>query len=61
MEFSRQEYWCGEPLHSPGDLPDPGIKPGSPVFWENTVSLLSEPPRKPTDLYVRAKMIKFLG
>ena len=30
MEFSRQEYWSGLPFPSPGDLPDPGIKYGSP-------------------------------
>ena len=30
MEFSRQEYWSRLPFPSPGDLPDPGIKPGSP-------------------------------
>ena len=29
MEFSRQEYWSGLPYPSPGDLPDPGIKPTS--------------------------------
>ena len=29
-EFSRQEYWSRLPLPSPGDLPDPGIKPVSP-------------------------------
>ena len=29
MEFSRQEYWGGLPCPSPGDLPNPGIKPGS--------------------------------
>ena len=29
MEFSRQEYWSGLPFPSPGDLPDPGIKPRS--------------------------------
>ena len=29
VEFSRQEYWSGLPLPSPGDLPDAGIKPGS--------------------------------
>ena len=29
MGFSRQEYWSGLPFPSPGDLPDPGIKPGS--------------------------------
>ena len=27
MEFSKQEYWSGLPFPSPGDLPDPGIKP----------------------------------
>ena len=29
MGFSRQEYWSGVPSPSPGDLPDPGIEPGS--------------------------------
>ena len=29
MGFSRQEYWSGLPLPSPGDLPDPGIEPAS--------------------------------
>ena len=27
--FPRQEYWSGLPFPSPGDLPDPGIKPES--------------------------------
>ena len=27
IEFSRQEYWSGLSLHSPGDLQDPGIEP----------------------------------
>ena len=31
MEFSRQEYWSGLPLPSPGDLPNPEVKPLSPV------------------------------
>jgi len=30
MGFSRQRYWSGLPFLSPGDLPDPGIKPRSP-------------------------------
>ena len=30
MEFFRQEYWSGQPFPSPGDLPDSGIKLGSP-------------------------------
>ena len=29
MEFSRQGYWSGMPLPSPGDLPHPGIEPTS--------------------------------
>ena len=32
MGFSRQEYWSGLPFPSPGDLPNPGIKPRSPTM-----------------------------
>ena len=32
MGFSRQEYWSGLPFPSPGDLSNPGIKPGSPTL-----------------------------
>ena len=32
MGFSRQEYWSGLPLPSPGDLPDLGTEPGSPAL-----------------------------
>ena len=46
MEFSRQEHWSGLPFPSPGDLPNPGIKPGSPASQAD--SLPSEPPGKPT-------------
>ena len=45
MGFSRQEYWNGLPLPSPGDLPNPGIKPGSPALQAD--ALTSEPPGKP--------------
>ena len=45
MEFSRPEYWSGYSFPSPGDLPKPGIKPGSPALQAN--SLLSELPGKP--------------
>ena len=44
MGFSRQEYWSGLPFPSPGDLPDPGIEPGSPTFQAE--ALTSEPPGK---------------
>ena len=42
MEFSRQEYWNGLPFPSPGDLPNPRIKPGSPALQAD--ALPSEPP-----------------
>ena len=45
MGFSRQEYWSGLPFPSPGDLPDPGIEPGSPTSQADAVT--SEPPGKP--------------
>ena len=32
MEFSKKEYWSGLPFPIPGDLPDPGIEPTSPMF-----------------------------
>ena len=42
MEFSRPEYWSGQPFPSPGDLPNLGIKPRSPSLQAD--SLPSEPP-----------------
>ena len=53
MEFSRQEYWSGLPFPSPGDLPNPGMGPGSPALQVDSlpeseiVSSDSEPPEKP--------------
>ena len=32
LGFSRKEYWGGLPFPSPGDLPNPGIKPGPPAL-----------------------------
>ena len=45
MEFSRPEYWSGEPFPSPGDLPNPGIEPRSPELQVD--SLQAEPQGKP--------------
>ena len=45
MGFSRQEYWSGFPVLSPGDLLDPRIKPKSPTLQAD--SLPCEPPGKP--------------
>ena len=52
MGFSRQEYWSGLPFPSPGDLPDPGIEPGSPALEAD--ALTSEPPGKPIHIYIYA-------
>ena len=43
--FSRQAYWRGLPFPSPGDLPDPGIKPMSPGLADGF--FIAEPPAKP--------------
>ena len=48
MEFPRQGYWSGLLFPSPGNLPDPGIESGSPALQAD--SLLTKPPRKPTEL-----------
>ena len=43
--FSRQEHWNGLSCPLPGDLPNPGIEPGSPALQAD--SSLSEPPGMP--------------
>ena len=48
VEFSRLEYWSGEPFSSPGDLLDPGIEPGSPALQVD--SLPTELPGSPDAL-----------
>ena len=45
MKFSKAEYWSGLPFPSPGDLPDPGVKPRSPALQAD--SLPAEPQGKP--------------
>ena len=42
VEFFRQEYWSELPFSLPGDLPNPGIEPGSPALQAD--ALASEPP-----------------
>ena len=45
LEFSRQKYCSGLPFPSPGNLADPGVKPGSPALKAD--SLPCELPGKP--------------
>ena len=48
MEISRQDYWTELPFPSPGDLPDPGIKPMSPESPALASGFFTiEPPGKP--------------
>ena len=57
MKFFRQGNWSGLPFPSPGDLPDPGIEPGYPALWKD--SLLSAPQGKPRGLcHVQEAVIK---
>ena len=44
LGFPRQGYWSRLPFSSPGDLPDPGIKPASPVLAGGF--FINEPPGK---------------
>ena len=51
MGFSRQEYWSGLLLPPPGDLPDSGIEPTSPVSPALAGRFFTaEPPGKPEAL-----------
>ena len=64
MEFSRPEYWSGEPFPSPGDLPNPEIELRSPALQAD--SLMFELLRKPpiichVDKYFRERNQKKRG
>ena len=48
--------WVAIPF--PRDLPDPGIKPGSPALWAD--SLPNEPPGKPQLYHVNGQIIRFV-
>ena len=42
---NHQQYWSVLPFPTPGNLPDPGIKPPSPALAGGFFT--AEPPRKP--------------
>ena len=56
MGFSRQEHWSGFPFPSPGDLPNPGLEPGSPAFLAD--SLPNELPGKP-EIHVNIMLFSY--
>ena len=50
-EFSGQDYWSGLPFPSPGDLPNPGIKPKSPALQaDSLLTGLQGKPKETRDL-----------
>ena len=56
MKFSRPEYWSGYLFPSPGDLPNPGIKPRVPALQADYVP--TEPPGK---LTISHSLLKFMS
>ena len=56
MGFPRQEYWSGLSFPSPGDLPNPGIEPGTPALQADSLPTeLSGKPHPPLQKeYVKA-------
>ena len=50
MEFSRPDYWSGQPFPSPGDFPNSGFEPRSPALQAG--SLPAELQGKPKDIVV---------
>ena len=63
MGFSRQEYWSGEPLPSPGDLPNLGIEPRSLAFQADplTTELRDQLPKHALLLFFRQSCISQTG
>ena len=59
MGFSMQEYWSGLLFPSPGGLPNPGIKPGSPVLKAD--SLPSDPPVVDCNLAIVLALVVRIG
>ena len=51
--FSRQEYWGGLPCPLPGDLPDPGFKPTSILYWHAGFLPLAPPGKPKTTIWPR--------
>ena len=70
MEFSREDYWSGLPFPSPGDRPNPGIKPRSPALQVNSsptevsgkpLHLFRSSPISLSNIFVVAVVVGFFG
>jgi len=60
MEFSRQEYWGRLPYSTPGNLPDPGIKPTSLASPALVGRFFTTGPPGKLELYNREEQISLL-
>ena len=61
MGFSRQEYWSGLPFPPPGDLPNRGIKPVSPMpLAVQAYPLPAEPSEKPLWIHIHVYTVSTL-
>ena len=60
MEFSRPEYWSGQPFPSPVDIPGPGIELGSPALQADFYQLSYErsPMQRKKEIHKRKKKKK---
>ena len=61
MEFSWQDYCSGLPFPSPGDLPDPGIEPGSPALQANSLPYGKKATREAHFIWTIGNMLKAGG
>ena len=59
MVFSRQGYWSGLPFSSPGDLPDPGIKPGSPTLQADALPIWATIDLRLASFFLTSGIAKF--
>ena len=68
--ISRQEYWTRLPFPSPGDLPDPGIEPGSPAsqadslpteLWPKGAQTRPKTPLPPSEISEISPLVRCLG
>ena len=57
MEFSRQQHWSRLPFLSPGDLPDPGIEPGSPILQVILYHLSHQGSKFICDIYLWTSLV----
>ena len=57
MGFPRQEYWSALPFPSPGELPDPGIKPVSHSLAGGFFT--TKPPRRPNGILLLLLLSRF--